>query len=335
MAKKKELYSVVIPVYNGSRTLRKTLESVRRQEDDDFEIVVVDDASTEDLRALVVEMGAIYHRLPENSGPATARTAGVAAASGEIVVFTDSDVWLPTHLIENLRQVFDRTHAECVQGSFSKHCPHPNFFSQYKNLYNHYVLNQLGEWINTTYTSLTAVRKEFFLKSRGFDRNIRTASVEDRTLGESLISAGGRIYLASELEVIHDKYLDARRFYRSQFHRSRDLVKLMQRQKESGFLRKGKSFGTNTRSAMLRLPLVLAVLLFSVLALFLPIFWVGALFCFVGYCWLVHPWIEFLRKTKGLWFALRGLVVDFTDAVVTGAGVLVGLFEYKILGKRY
>ncbi|MCA9425612.1 MAG: glycosyltransferase family 2 protein [Candidatus Omnitrophica bacterium] len=332
---KKDFYSIVIPVYNGSRTLRKTLESVRRQEDDDFEIVVVDDASTEELRPLIEEMGALYHRLPENSGPATARTAGVAAAKGQIVVFTDSDVWLPDHLIGNLRKVFSETGAECVQGSFSKHCPHPNFYSQYKNLYNHYVINQLGDWINTTYTSLTAVQKGFFLKGNGFDRNIRAASVEDRTLGESLISAGGKIYLAKRLEVVHDKFLDAKGFYRSQFNRSRDLAKLMQRQKESKFLEKGKSFGTNTRAAMLRLPVVALTLVFLFLGLIYPPLWLLALISFAAYCWLTRNWISFLKKNKGWWFALRGQFADFTDAIATGLGVAMGMFEYRVLGRRY
>jgi len=332
---KKEFYSVVIPVYNGSRTLRKTLESVRRQEDDDFEIVVVDDASTEDLRSLIEEMGAVYHRLPENLGPATARTAGVAVSRGAIVVFTDSDVWLPENLIGNLRRVFEETGAECVQGGFSKHCPHANFFSQYKNLYNHFVIDQLGDWIDTTYTSLTAVKKDFFLKGNGFDRNIRTASVEDRTLGESLISSGGKIFLAKRLEVVHDKYLDARKFYRSQFHRSRDLAKLMQRQRESKFLEKGKTFGTNSRAAMLRLPVVASVLFFFTLGLFYPPLWWISLAFLALYCWLTRDWIGFLRRTKGWWFALRGQAVDFTDAIATGLGVAVGLVEYRVLGRRY
>ncbi len=332
---KKDFYSIVIPVYNGARTLRKTLESVRRQEDDDFEIIVVDDASTEDLRSLIEEMGAVYHRLPENSGPATARTAGVAAAHGEVIVFTDSDVWLPDHLIENLRKVFAETGVECVQGSFSKHCPYSNFYSQYKNLYNHYVINQLGDYIDTTYTSLTAVRKDFFLNGNGFDRNIRAASVEDRTLGESLISSGGKIYLAKGLEVVHDKFLDPKRFYRSQFHRSRDLAKLMQRQKESKFLEKGTSFGTNTRSAMLRLPVVAATLFFLLLGFFYPPVWGLALIFLAIYCWLTRKWIGFLKRTKGLWFSIRGQMVDFTDAIATGLGVAVGMFEYRVLGKRY
>lgn len=332
---KKEFISIVIPVYNGSRTLRKTLESVRRQDDDDFEIVVVDDGSTEDLRPLTAEMGVHFHRLPENSGPATARTAGVAACRGEIVVFTDSDVWLPESLLAGLRRTFAETGAECVQGSFSKHCPHSNFFSQYKNLYNHYVLNRLGDWIDTTYTSLTAVKKEIFLKSNGFDRNIRTASVEDRTLGESLIAAGGRIFLARDLEVVHDKHLDARRFYRSQFHRSRDLAKLMQRQKESGFQGKGKSFGTNSRAAMMRLPAVAAVFAFGLLGFLHPALWLGMSAALGFYLYLTREWIGFLWKTKGPWFALRGQIVDFTDAVATGFGVAAGLWEFKFQGKRY
>jgi glycosyltransferase involved in cell wall biosynthesis len=327
--------SVVIPAYNASRTLRKTLQTIRSQDDFDMEVVVVDDASTEDISAMADEMRAILHRLPENSGPATARTKGAEIATGEIVLFTDSDVWLPEDILEKVRKDFEEKPCECVQGTFSARCPHSNFYSQYKNLYNRFVLGRLGEWINTTYTSVTAVKKDFFLQCGGFDTGIETASVEDRTLGESIVRAGGKIYLDRSIEVVHNKKFTAAGFYRHQFRRSRDLAKLRQRQKTSGFLKDGETFGTTSKKSMARLPSAVFCLIGLVACMASPWFAVPATLFGLFYAVMSRSWASFLLQNKGFWFALRGQLVDFTDALVSAAGVAAGLFEYKVLGKKY
>jgi len=326
---------VVIPVYNGVSVLRRTLQTVRGQKDHDVEIVVVDDGSTEDIGTLAREMGVVYRRLPTNSGPATARTEGAKAATGEVILFTDSDVWLPENLLAKVRTVFAERECECVQGTFSARCPFSNFFSQYKNLYNRYVLSLLGPWVNTTYTSITAVRKDFFLGCGGFDLNIRTASVEDRTLGESIVRGGGRIYLDHSLEVIHNKKLTAAAFYRSQFRRSRDLAKLLMRQRESEFLQKEESFGTTSKQAMLRLPLAVLSLLCAIASIGTLWLLIPTVLAILAHALMYRGWISYLLRTKGLWFAVRGQVVDFTDALVSAAGVAVGFFEYRFRKKRY
>jgi len=335
--------SVVIPVFNGSRTLRRTLETVRRQKESPLEVIVVDDGSTEDISDMVRELGARHHRLPMNVGPAMARTEGARLASSPVVLFTDSDVWLPEGLISGVRKAFEGNDCECVQGIFSRQCPHSNFFSQYKNLYNRYVLSQLPSWINTTYTSVTAVRRDFFFECGGFDQNIHKPSVEDRSLGQNIITAGGKILLDKSLEVIHNKRMTFRDFIRNQFHRSRDLAKLLVRQKESGFHRKGTSFGTHSRGAMMRLPFVF--LLFCSMCFLLGSLWGGPLIklsglilvlvVLGGYGYLSWPWIEHLGKEKGWRFALRAWPVDLLDAVVSGIGVACGLFESKVLGRKY
>jgi glycosyltransferase involved in cell wall biosynthesis len=335
--------SVVIPVFNGSRTLRRTLETVRRQKESPLEVIVVDDASTEDISDMVRELGARHHRLPMNVGPAMARTEGARLANAPVVLFTDSDVWLPEGLIAGIRKAFEENDCECVQGVFSRQCPHSNFLSQYKNFYNRYVLSQLPVWINTTYTSVTAVRKDFFFECGGFDQSIHKPSVEDRTLGQNIVTSGGRILLDKSLEVIHNKRMTLKGFIRNQFHRSRDLAKLLIRQKESGFHKKGSSFGTHSRGAMMRLPFVF--LLLCSFCFFLASLWGGLLIQLLGalmmvgvlggYSYLSWPWIEHLAKEKGGWFALRAWPVDLLDAIVSGLGVACGLFESKVLGRKY
>lgn len=105
-------YSIVIPAYNASKTIGASLESCLRQTKKADEIIVVDDASTDDTLTLLQTQFAgqiTIIALPENSGPAAARNAGISAAMSEYIVFQDADdVWHPKKL-------------ECVDAVLAKH----------------------------------------------------------------------------------------------------------------------------------------------------------------------------------------------------------------------
>jgi glycosyltransferase involved in cell wall biosynthesis len=90
--------SAVIPCYNGAAFLQDALDSVASQTLPVQEIIVVDDASSDDSAGIARRAGARVIVLPRNSGPAVARNRGVEAASNELVAFLDADdVWEPAH----------------------------------------------------------------------------------------------------------------------------------------------------------------------------------------------------------------------------------------------
>lgn len=94
------LISVVIPVYNRPHRVVRAIESIWKQDFQDFELIVVDDGSTDStgdvLRAL---QGRLRYVRQQNSGPGAARNYGVQHAAGEWVAFLDSDdTWLPNKL---------------------------------------------------------------------------------------------------------------------------------------------------------------------------------------------------------------------------------------------
>lgn len=94
--------SVVITAYNRARIIRRAIDSVMRQTMDDFELIVVDDASQDDTVAVVEGLGIERLRLvrnPVNRGIGGAKNAGILAARGTYVAFLDSDdEWLPEKL---------------------------------------------------------------------------------------------------------------------------------------------------------------------------------------------------------------------------------------------
>lgn len=95
-------FSIVIPTYNRSMALRRTLESVLQQTYDDFEVIVVDDGSTDDTRTVVLDMAddrIRYAWIQNSGGPATPRNLGMSMATGEWLCFLDSDdLWFPEKL---------------------------------------------------------------------------------------------------------------------------------------------------------------------------------------------------------------------------------------------
>lgn len=92
--------SVVIPTYNNATLLHETLDGVGRQTFKDFEIIVVDDGSTDNTAEAVRGYGAkVCYAYQPNQGPAAARNRGVGLARGEFIAFCDhDDVWNERHL---------------------------------------------------------------------------------------------------------------------------------------------------------------------------------------------------------------------------------------------
>ena len=97
---KKPLVSVIIPTYNRGWMLKEAIDSVLAQDFTDFELIVVDDGSTDDtgqvLAAYDQKVIAVHQ---SNRGVSAARNRGIGAASGQLIAFLDSDdLWLPRKL---------------------------------------------------------------------------------------------------------------------------------------------------------------------------------------------------------------------------------------------
>jgi glycosyltransferase involved in cell wall biosynthesis len=99
-------FSIIIPMYNRASIIRRTIESCLAQTDSDFELVVVDDGSSDDSAAIVASYADPRVRLlrhTRNRGPCPARNTAVAEARGDWCVMVDSDFELLRHALERLR----------------------------------------------------------------------------------------------------------------------------------------------------------------------------------------------------------------------------------------
>ena len=91
------MVSVIIPVYNREKTIKKAIESVLEQTYTDLEVIIVDDCSTDKTIEVVESIADKRIRLvksPKNGGACKARNLGIDHANGELIAFQDSDDYL-------------------------------------------------------------------------------------------------------------------------------------------------------------------------------------------------------------------------------------------------
>jgi len=99
--------SAIIPVFNGSATLRQAIDSVLDQSSCGLELIVVDDGSTDSTPVIIESYGVRIQQIRQtNAGPAAARNAGVRSARGEYLAFLDADDrWLPGMLDRSIAKL--------------------------------------------------------------------------------------------------------------------------------------------------------------------------------------------------------------------------------------
>lgn len=109
---KKPFFSVIVPVYNNEKEIRKCIDSILNQTYQDFELILIDDGSA-DATALICDQAAeqdsrviVIHK--KNEGTAAARNDGLFRASGRYVYYVDADDWIGQRLLQEAAFVFDR-----------------------------------------------------------------------------------------------------------------------------------------------------------------------------------------------------------------------------------
>ena len=114
--------SMVIPVYNESRTLKEVLRLVFASVPDIFEVIAVDDGSKDNSREILTEyakteprLKVIFHQV--NGGKTAALQTGIAATSGNVVIIQDADLEYDPMDINKLLQVFREKEVDAVYGS--------------------------------------------------------------------------------------------------------------------------------------------------------------------------------------------------------------------------
>jgi len=198
--------SVIIPVHDAQATLRACLASVFASRGVSFEVLVVDDASTDDSRAIALQFPGRVLALRSNVWAANCRNLGARHAIGEILVFVDADEVMPPDALARFVAVL-REHPEvdAVVGSYGADTPMPGFFSKFKNLAHHTTHQTARREGATLHSGLMAIRRPVFEAAGGFEPAYGPASIEDIALGYRLHRQGRRVWFRPEIQLTHLK----------------------------------------------------------------------------------------------------------------------------------
>ncbi|QSB12903.1 glycosyltransferase [Natronosporangium hydrolyticum] len=316
------LVSVVVPNYNGEKTLAACLAAVAAQTYPALEVIVIDDASTDRSREIAAGFDCTLVNLPENSGPAVARNRGIAASRGEILFFLDADVALaPDAVATAVRILQDRPELAGASGVYSTT---PLFddgpVERYQVLHAHYWRARNAGLVKAGYFSLGAFRREVIAEVGGFDDHLPANFNEDTEYGYR-IAQRHPMLLTTGIRGHHDDDDRLLPIMRKFYRRVSSVVPLVLAER-----------GRGTTGEMAHRPrevvtagLTLGLLVLAPLSTWLLL---GALASLVAFACAEPRMVRFVRREAGLRFIPFFLTVHFVLNVTVGVAAAVGLLRY-------
>ena len=220
--------SVIIPTFNRAETLKICLEKLLAQQDVDFEIIVVDDGSTDHtlrvIKNLELKIKNLKVLTQKNSGQATARNLGVEQAKGDIILFGQDDIWAEPGFLKRHLEAHQKHSAEnSVVLGYSTWSPVSEWEANRGRMVK---VNDYMKFLETSgwqfgygflkpgfvthpqpykffYTSNISMKKSFFEKEK-FDENFKAYGWEDAELGYRLWKKYGmKLFYEPEAKAYH------------------------------------------------------------------------------------------------------------------------------------
>ncbi len=316
--------SIIIPVYNGSNTIGQCLRAIFESSYPNFECIVVDDHSSDNTLEIAESSGAKIIKLHKQKGAAYSRNRGAEAAQGDILLFIDADVEIyPDSLKKVVKAFSENPDISGLFGSYDDEPGSSNFFSQYKNLFHHYIHQTARRDASTFWTGFGAVKKDVFFDVGKFDEKCRM--MEDIELGYKLKAKRYKIRLFKELVVKHLKHYSFLIMLKSDFFDRAipwTLLMLRNRQFTSDLnLKRGYKL-----SALVVVLLIACIFLMLQSAWFM--FAIPILFSI--YLLLNYDFYKFFSKKKGLAFALKVVPFHALYYLYSTLGFLMGSCKYYL-----
>ncbi|MBN1371358.1 MAG: glycosyltransferase [Anaerolineaceae bacterium] len=318
--------SVIVPAYNAETLLPKLLESLRSQEGltfgQDYEIIVVDDGSSDLTSAIPPKYGAQVLTQP-NAGPAAARNHGAHAAQAPLLAFTDADCIPAPDWLASLLSPFADPQVIGVKGVYRTHerGTIPRFVqAEYAHKYER--MNRLPQ-IDFVDTYSAAYRRENFLSEGGFDERFPVPSVEDQEFSFRLARKGYKMVFQPQAAVYHHHDRTLAEYIRRKFGIGYWKAFLLRQMPEKA---RGDSHTSPTQ------PLeILAVGLLGLgllLAFFHPAGWGLACLGLAAFLILTMPLRRFIQRYDPaiLWVAFFLILIR---ALALGFGLVAGFLSPK------
>jgi glycosyltransferase involved in cell wall biosynthesis len=326
------LVSVIIPNYNYARTLGACIEAVQRQTYPAIEIIVADDASTDNSVEVARALGVTVLTTPVNGGVSLARNRGAAQASGEVLFFVDSDVALDpdavAHAVELLRR---EPGLGAVCGMYR---PEPMFpdtlVKRYRAIQQYVWFTEVDGPIPGLHSALFAMRAEVFREIGPFNPRLRWTEEQDYGFR---LNAKYEVRAVSAIRGRHDHDATLRVMLTKVFQRTRlgapNWVRLNKLPGGAGTPYRALGSGFVLAGTLS----LLAAMLVGPWALLVAAALLGAGMALDGRTY------AYAFRHHGVWFGLRftpiHLLVQLTSALAAGIGILQGLLRPSMVRRLY
>lgn len=306
--------SVIVPAYGSAEYLRHCLKGLSTQAVTPHEIIVSVDGGDERLAMAARYFGVRVLMNQERQGPAVARNLGARMASGDVLLFVDSDVVCPATVVGQVAQMFcESPELAALFGSYDDGPVDPGFFSQFRNLLHYYMHQKANVQARTFWSGCGAIRKDVFESVGGFCEG---SAVEDIELGYRMNEAGHSVRLYKSLQVKHLKHWNWLSTIQTDlFTRSLSWSRLLMESK--GRYLNDLNMDWNSR-ASIAVSLSLLVCPVTVVAGLKPV--AGA--AVLSLVWLALNWeiLRFFARVRGMWFAVRVVPALWLHYVCGGLG---------------
>jgi len=328
------LLLVIVPTYNSQRTLAKCLQAIRRSTYENYMLTVVDCGSKDSTLSTAEKLADRVIKLKGRPRRAQARLAGIKSAECDIIVNIDSDVIIRSDALSKISDYFTQhPEVDALTGILSKNHPNPDFFSQYKNLYMHYIFKKLSGKVTFLYGSVHAIRANAAALYE-CDKDIKIT--DDTDMGQRLFAHGKQIVLLKDLEVNHLKKYNFFSFIKNNFQVPFDWAKIFFKYRGWKQIGRNKTgFAHSSKKQLLSLVLACIISLVVSACLF-------GCCCFPGIIILISIWIVlnfdffyFLVREKGLLFGIFAFFVTFIDNVIMLLGIVCGSLAFFISKINY
>lgn len=169
-------FSFIIPAYNAEKTINNCLDSIETQTYQSFEIIVIDDGSSDDtpniLNKIASENSRLTYKTIKNSGPGEARNNGIRLAKGEYLIFIDVDDYLKEDFLENYVSILEQKNYDLiVSGYRTLVYDDEDVVAEQETTYPLSILNSYDEFLSELYPLMNQ-QMMYVVWNKVYKRNI-------------------------------------------------------------------------------------------------------------------------------------------------------------------
>jgi len=318
--------SVIIPVYNDSKNLKKCLESIFISKCKNFEVIVSDDGSSDNSYEVATQFPYKIIRLMKNKGAATARNIGAKHATGDILYFVDSDTVQGEDTIENIiRHYEENKNIDIICGYWAKDSLKKGAFPEFIGLKHFYLMilakmrNKNNHSCSIINPSSFAIKKSVFEEIGGFNQKYHSSVGEDYELSQRISEKGYNVYSFKDMCIKHH-FKEIIPTFRLIFQRTSVWITLFIKKKRF------EKWGNATKSEAVTTMVVFFATLSFILG-FISIYYLflSCLLLVVLSLRNFAFYFVFIPKEKGATFIFPAILFDYLLYLCVGLGALYGL----------